>query len=271
MFRRLFGRLRSVFTQGVPVTYNPSLHYNCFLEMVENLYRTTTVSSSSSIPHDIRDTVYQRLRKKGEIWTEGCLPDGRLQLIVSDLDAGYEAVSAVLHERQEAQLVDVFAKALAKISQISGTSEGRTESVKFLLDCGADVDTEIKDGITWLMWAASEGETEMVKFLLYRGADVNTKDAFGKTALMRAAWEVHTEIVKLLLDKGADVGLKLDDGITALMVAAIKGDTGIVKLLLDKGADVNAKDEFGLTALTRAAAEGHEEVVTLLTQRAVSR
>jgi Ankyrin repeats (3 copies) len=53
-------------------------------------------------------------------------------------------------------------------------------------------------GGTALMLAAANGHMETVKLLLDRGADLNVRDNEGKTALVWAREKGHTEIVQLI-------------------------------------------------------------------------
>jgi tetratricopeptide (TPR) repeat protein len=80
MFSRLFKWLRCGTDLSVPATYDPKLHYNCFVE---------------AVPSQIRQALYKKLRKGGQIRVSHRLPDGRLQLSVSNLRAGLEALNAV--------------------------------------------------------------------------------------------------------------------------------------------------------------------------------
>src|SRR5262245_29376585 len=82
---------------------------------------------------------------------------------------------------------------------------------------------EYTHGHTALMRAALDGNTETVKELLDQGADINQRDENGRTALMFAAMNTHYETMKVLLEYGADVNAKSNKGGTALMAAASAG------------------------------------------------
>ena len=83
------------------------------------------------------------------------------------------------------------------------SAKGHTDTVKALLEQGADVNAKDNDGFTALMFAARDGQTDTVPALLAKGADVNAKDNDGRTALMRAKKKGHKEIVQLLKKAGA--------------------------------------------------------------------
>jgi hypothetical protein len=105
------------------------------------------------------------------------------------------------------------------------------------LDLGADINTQSEsNGYTPLIWASSRGHTETVRLLLEEGADVNVQANDGQTALMRAADYGHVEVVTLLSNSGADVNVQSKNGITALRLATLKGHTQIIQLLKKAGA-----------------------------------
>ncbi|MEE9913782.1 MAG: ankyrin repeat domain-containing protein [Deltaproteobacteria bacterium] len=91
-----------------------------------------------------------------------------------------------------------------------------------------------------LLDAAKNGETETVRVLLDRGADINQRGDYEYTPLIWAIEKGHTDTAALLINRGTDVSIRTAGGYSALAAAVNKGQSGIVRLLLDKGADVNA-------------------------------
>jgi len=108
--------------------------------------------------------------------------------------------------------------------------------------------------------------TETVKLLIERGADVNEKGRDNFTPLHWAAYYGKTEMVKILLSKGAEVNARSETYGTPLTLAAQYGFTDTVKALLEKGADVNMTDAYGRTALSYAEAEKNTVMIQLLTR-----
>ncbi|XP_010729241.3 KN motif and ankyrin repeat domain-containing protein 4 [Larimichthys crocea] len=85
---------------------------------------------------------------------------------------------------------------------------------------------------TALMLAVSHGRVAMVKLLLSCGADVNSQDREGSTALMCASEHGHTHIVRLLLETGrCDLSLTDKNGHTAQLVAEGASHQDIIDLL----------------------------------------
>ena len=124
-------------------------------------------------------------------------------------------------------------------------------------------------GITPLMQAVLYGDTESVRMLLDSGANVNVRNDAGATPLM---WAVNSlEKTRLLLDRGADLNARSEDSRTALLIAAGQfGSRDVVKFLLDRGADISVKSPglFGdMTVLTEAARLGDEALLRLLIER----
>uniref|UniRef100_A0A8C2FM32 Uncharacterized protein n=1 Tax=Cyprinus carpio TaxID=7962 RepID=A0A8C2FM32_CYPCA len=116
------------------------------------------------------------------------------------------------------------------------------------------------EGWTALRSAAWGGHKESVRLLLEAGADIDGCDSDGRTALRAAAWGGHEEILLTLLDHGAQVDRSDREGRTPLIAAAYMGHKEAVEILLNAGADLNLADGDGRTGrspLILAAQEGH--------------
>ena len=65
------------------------------------------------------------------------------------------------------------------------------------------------------MPAAANGRADTVKLLLDAGADIDRPNKYGWTALMQAAMWGHTGVMELLIQAGADVDIRDSDSRTA--------------------------------------------------------
>ena len=83
---------------------------------------------------------------------------------------------------------------------------------------------------------------ETVRLLVDHGADVNALDCTQSTPLHLASLQGVLEAVQILMKHGADVNAQNETNSTPLHGASLLGDVQIVQLLIDHGADVNAKD-----------------------------
>ena len=90
-----------------------------------------------------------------------------------------------------------------------------------------------------LLAAAEKGKTNTVKDLLDRGAQVDARDKYAdQTPLHLAAWYRHEDTIRLLLDKGAQIDAMDVYGHTPLYNAAFMGFSAYTaRLLILNGAD----------------------------------
>ncbi|CAG7695983.1 unnamed protein product [Allacma fusca] len=130
------------------------------------------------------------------------------------------------NKANKAGYTSVMLVSLAKI-----LSDTHRQVVRRLFSLG---DVNIKaaqHGQTALMLAASHGRLDTVRLLLEAGADINIQDEDGSTALMCASEHGHGEIVKYFLTQSdCDPHITDNDGSTALSVSMEAGhkDIGVM-------------------------------------------
>ncbi len=158
--------------------------------------------------------------------------------------------------------------------------EGASEAKK-ILDEGADINEQDKNGYTALIWASSYSTRDMyfeaAKLLIDEGADVNVRANDGNTAIIEAAGN-SPEIFRMLLDRGADISAKKDDGTGAfysnmvnmlLMGREITDKmVEVASYLLANGASVDESPASGglerYTPLLFAVRENNTEITRFL-------
>ncbi len=97
-------------------------------------------------------------------------------------------------------------------------------------------------GETPLHYLAVENHVDAVRFLIEHGANVNTQITGCETPLVHAAQSGYPKMVALLIENGADLEAKSLNDATALLLAAQNGYVDICDLLLAAGANVTARD-----------------------------
>jgi uncharacterized protein len=154
--------------------------------------------------------------------------------------------------------------------------QGQIESVKALIDAGADVNQRgASDPVTPLLIATMNGHFDLAKYLLDKGADPNLAQINGAAPLyatLNVQWAAkalypqprayeqqkasYLELMQALLDKGADPNARLtrkvwysqydfdqsgvdETGATPFWRAAYAADVDAMKLMLKYGADPN--------------------------------
>jgi uncharacterized protein len=107
------------------------------------------------------------------------------------------------------------------------------EAARLLIDRGADVEPVASTfgNVRPLHSAAAASNTDTVKALLEAGADPNARQTGGFTPIHAAAQNGDREAVEALLAKGADPQAKTDEGKTAADFAREQGHESLVSLL----------------------------------------
>lgn len=141
---------------------------------------------------------------------------------------------------------------------------GNLEIIKYLLDKGANINSQDDYGYTALHYAVEDNKLDAVKLLIEKKANINLVDKDGNTILMTAANAVAPEIFQYLFEKGADINTANNYGNTPLLVVAQGNEVSMLKILLANSVNLNKQNKDGLTAFMYAVAFGNNEVTRIL-------
>ena len=133
--------------------------------------------------------------------------------------------------------------------------DGKIEIVNMFIINGVNVNSRDKYKDTALHHASAAGHKDIVKFLLECGALVDSNDS-DNPPLQLAVLYNHNEIVKLLLSYNADPNAFDYSGLTALHLSAEKGNIETLELLLEKNGKVDILNNKTGNSLIHSAAIG---------------
>jgi len=149
--------------------------------------------------------------------------------------------------------VQLTAQNLAKKDALFQTiRSGDADALNKLLGAAADPNDSLHD-YSALMAAALNGSADEMKILIDHGATVNYQNRNGLTALWLAAPDISK--IKLLLDNGADAGHLIGGYGILAKLAGIPGTLPVIQMLVSKGADMK-KSAPDNTLVYNAAATG---------------
>ncbi len=189
-------------------------------------------------------------------------------------------------DAQDADGRTALLSAIDESRKVPPGMDGLADSVRALLDLGADPNLADHEGFTPLMAVVARFEAEAARPGASSG---EAMEAYAAPLRAAGASEAGLESVRLLeaaragddqrarqlIAAGARVDLRYDRG-SPLMNAAMEGHRSTAELLLAAGADSDraendpdpaAPDQIGFNPLLRAADGGHLDVVRLLVDR----
>ena len=108
-------------------------------------------------------------------------------------------------------------------------ADGDEKNALILLNETKDINYKDANGYSYLHIAVQSHMIAVVKYLLEKGADVDSNDKFGKTPLMIALMHylrdkpTIQQIINLLIKYGADLDKTANSGVTARQLAERMG------------------------------------------------
>nr|XP_045008157.1 DNA-binding protein RFXANK [Jaculus jaculus]XP_045008161.1 DNA-binding protein RFXANK [Jaculus jaculus] len=169
--------------------------------------------------------------------------------------------STTLTNRQRGNEVSALPATLDSLSIHQLAAQGELSQLKDHLRKGDNlVNKPDERGFTPLIWASAFGEIETVRFLLEWGADPHILAKERESALSLASMGGYTDIVGLLLECDVDINIYDWNGGTPLLYAVRGNHVKCVEVLLARGADLTTEADSGYTPMDLAVALGYRKV-----------
>ncbi|NWR60613.1 RFXK protein, partial [Bucorvus abyssinicus] len=168
--------------------------------------------------------------------------------------------SNTLTNRQRGNEVSALPATLDTLSIHQLAAQGELSQLKEHLRKGENlVNKPDERGFTPLIWAAAFGEIETVRHLLEWGADPHALAKERESALSLASMGGYTDIVIMLLERNVDINIYDWNGGTPLLYAVRGNHIKCVEALLARGADLTMEADSGYTPMDLAVALGHKK------------
>ncbi|MCJ1262628.1 hypothetical protein MMC22_002498 [Lobaria immixta] len=151
-------------------------------------------------------------------------------------------------------------------------ASGDMKYVASAVEVDKSIIKEYREGKSTLLLAVKKNQVQIVEFLLDRGADVNSEERAFKqgrwyTSLELAVDESSIEMVRTLLLHNVDFEVDKGAGKRALSLAIENEDISKIELLLEFGADPFLDGEYEPRFLKEAVSTGNLEICQFLVHR----
>ena len=157
--------------------------------------------------------------------------------------------------------------ALLKCLETKELTEKHVETIRLLIQFGADVTTKVPNSSTPLQKACIKGFIEMVKLFLANKANAGEQDHHERSTIILSLLNRNRdplEIIKVLCAHGANPALTDIKKSTPLHYAALNGHKDSLEYLLSLGLDANIKNTDNHTAFYLASREDHKPCIEIL-------
>ena len=122
------------------------------------------------------------------------------------------------------------------------------------------------DNATPLHLASQMGQIDTVRMLIEHGANLAAQNKYGETPLHLALQKEEVVVVLMLIERGADLTAQNKYGETPLHLALRKG-LDVARILIERGADLTTQSNDGWTPLHLALYWRRVEVARMLIER----
>ncbi len=153
---------------------------------------------------------------------------------------------------------------LQQTALLMAAQRGHKGVVELLIDAGADLSLEDRQGDTPLQAAAQAGQASVVAYLI-ASVPNDRRTALADDVFEAALVGGHAEAAELAIEAGASNDLIMGTGssMTPLYAAALRGHDELCKVLIKAGVDALSAGAQGIP-LIAALRQGHDDIVRSL-------
>ncbi|XP_049691669.2 E3 ubiquitin-protein ligase MIB1 isoform X1 [Helicoverpa armigera] len=222
---------------------------------------TKVASSDGSIPGNSSGERLSALLKK--LFESHVTGDANEELVKAAANGDATRCAEILG-RTEAAHVDVNGFYGGHTALQAAAQNGHVEVIRALVEAGADVDAEDRDGDRAAHHAAFGDEPAALRALAGAGADLSARNRRRQTPLHIAVNKGHLGVVRTLLQLAVHPSLQDSEGDTPLHDAISKKRDDMLTLLLEHGADMTLTNNNGFNALHHAALRGNPSAMKIM-------
>jgi ankyrin repeat protein/predicted nucleotidyltransferase len=160
-----------------------------------------------------------------------------------------------------------LSSAILKCLDTNDFTESHMQTIRILLQNGADLSTKLPNSMSALQKACSKGFLEAVKLFLAHNANAQELDHQQRSLLMLSLSHKTREpldLLKVLISHGTSASQSDIKKSTALHYAALNGHKGSLEYLLSLGLDPNIRNLDNCTAYNLAIAEDKKACIEIL-------
>lgn len=211
---------------------------------------------------------YDKDRRRVFTW----IPGGKVTQGIWRIEDCESAVRKVRNADASSSLdrVKISRQAQLDHTLLNATKIGNISEVTGLVNQGANVNTEDRDGNTPLRNAVLKGYLDIIKYLVEEGVSLKAEDHYCGPTICDAAYSGHLNILKYLIGKGVDVNDTDENGWAPLHLVAWKGQLEVAEFLIEKGANINAENIFGRKPIHVAAENNNKNIIEFLLSKGVN-
>jgi ankyrin repeat protein len=150
----------------------------------------------------------------------------------------------------------------------SDLSQRDNNFAKKLIDFGAEINFQLRDGRTPLILSIESDNFEFSQYLINKGADTSISSNYKYSPIHLSISKRNSKLTAMLINEStvSTINQRNSTNNTPLILAAATSQTDLAKALVNAGAALDVMNDHGVTAMGYAAKEGNSDLTNFLLQ-----